>query len=343
MCDFWVEYSCGSLKQWQNEVSVAVSACVRPLSLSVSSRDADLRSAVALVAYRSLIAVYHVVQNDRVPFMLHVKVTHIYIYKLMKGHICLCAQEVITGNGALTAPWDKKKKERAVKRRYFLAAPEVFPCDVSLSLIVSIAAWSPPLIKMTAVSLAWSGVSKFAMLLFNLNNPTAYSARGDLTNSHSGRWGVQQWVTPSWLWKYITHNACHVVYESACVSVCVRALRCNHLSCDSYYNTEGAVCWRRREGKGRNLVLRFIGLTFRNQWNPVKKKKKKGGKCIEQKGNKKRGERAFSPSRWVVCSPERNLPIVINEKMEKRFPFLSLPPTPPTPLFAFSLPRPLSL
>lgn len=48
---------------------------------------------------------------------------------------------------------------------------------------------------------------------------------------------------------------------------------------------------------------RFIGLAFRDWRNPGKKK---GGKCIEQKGDKKRGERAYSPSRCEVWSPERN-------------------------------------
>lgn len=271
-----------------------------------------------------------------VSFMLHVKVTHThtYIYKLVKGDICLCAQEVITGSGALTTPWHRKKSCEAP---LFPCCSWGFPLWCFSFFDCVYCCMIPPLIKMTAVPLSWSGVSKFAMLLFNLNNPTAYSALGDPTNSHSGCWGVQQWVTPSWLWKYITHNTCHVVYESAYVRVCVHTLGCNHLSCDSYYNTEWALlCWRRGEGKGRNLVLRFIGLTFRNQWNPVKKK---GGNVLSRR-EIKRGERAFSPSHWVVWSPERNLPILINEKMEKRFPFFLL--LLHLPVLAFSLPQLLS-
>lgn len=36
--------------------------------------------------------------------------SYIYIHALMKGHICLCTQEVITGNGALTIPWKRAAK-----------------------------------------------------------------------------------------------------------------------------------------------------------------------------------------------------------------------------------------
>lgn len=191
----------------------------------------------------------------------------------------------------------------------------------------------PPLIKMTAVPLSWSGVSKFAMLLFNLNNPAAYSALGDPTNSHSGCWGVQQWVTPSWLWKYITHNPCHVVYESACIRVCVRTLGCNHLSRDSYYNTEWAVCWRRGEGKGGIL---FCGLlVWHLETSGILWRRREGN--VLSRREIKRGERAFSPSHWVGWSLERNLPILINEKMEKRFPFFPL--LLPLPVLIVSLPQ----
>lgn len=55
-------------------------------------------------SYSSFMCMY------RMPFMLHVKVIYIYIYALMKGHICLCTQEVITGNGALTIPWKRAAK-----------------------------------------------------------------------------------------------------------------------------------------------------------------------------------------------------------------------------------------
>ena len=51
--------------------------------------------------------------------------------------------------------------------------------------------------------------------------------------------------------------------------------------------------FRRREGGRGDFVSRFIGLAFRDWRIPEKKNE---GKRIEQKGDKTRGERDYSPS-----------------------------------------------
>lgn len=121
-------------------------------------------------------------------------------------------------DGTRLTSWRRKRWRNPPMCRCFMVLLRNFPLLLFLppfaasSLLLS--TWQPSSFSPGSQS------GSLPALLFNSNSRLARRALGDPSNSHSGCWGVRQCVTPSWLRKYIIHDACDFI--SVCMSACAR-------------------------------------------------------------------------------------------------------------------------
>lgn len=159
---------------------------------------------------------------------------------------------------------------------------------------------------------------RFSMLLFSLNNPTAYSALWDPTNSHSACWGMERSDTLNQLWQYKRQHAYMsrawmffswmslYVFESVYL---LPQMWPSKLWFLLKYWTCSLFEKERRKTKG----ILFLGLLVWHLETGNILSGREEVKYIEQKEDKKKvvcgggwGGKAFSFSHWAVWSFEKN-------------------------------------